>query len=393
MYFVDLLPFLGSSNSKGTPAGFHFFLCSPMIKRIFVVLLFTLLILGGLFGFKFYQIRQAMSQIKPPPPAVVAAATVKLESWSSSLSAVGTLTPVSGVEVSGEVAGKIKMLHFDSGQVVKQDQLLLELDSDTDQAELKGLQAELQLAEVQLLRSGKMIEKKFVSQSDYDQRKATLEQVQAAVDAKRTRIAKKLIRAPFDGELGIRKVSLGWYLKEGDAIVALQQLDPINLDFALPERHIRQIVKEQTVTATVQGYPDEVFSGRIVAIDPAVESNTRALNVRAKLDNHDKRLRPGMFVQVNIDSGQPLPVLTLPDTAITYNPYGNSVFLIQQGEAGLTVQSRQIVTGQSREGRVEIISGLQAGDRVVSAGQVKLRNGMPVSIDSQSTPGEREKSQ
>ncbi|MGR8931422.1 MAG: efflux RND transporter periplasmic adaptor subunit [Gammaproteobacteria bacterium] len=364
-----------------------------MIKRIFVVLLLTALILGGLFGIKFYQIQQAIKQVKPPPPASVAATTVKPESWSSSLTAVGTLTPIAGVEVSGEIAGQIKTLHFNSGDTVKRGDLLVELDSDTDRAELKGLQAGLQLAQAQFQRAERMIQKKFVSQADYDESKAALEQAQAAIEAKRTRIEKKQIRAPFSGELGIRKVSLGWYLKEGEAIVSLQQLDPINLDFTLPERHLQQLAVQQAVSATVQAYPGEVFSGRIIAVDPMVASGSRMLNIRAKLENIGKRLRPGMFVQVRIDLAQPLSVLTLPDTAITFNPYGNSVFLIQETEAGLSVQSRQVVTGQTRSGRVEIVSGLNAGDRVVSAGQIKLRNGMPVSIDSQPAPGERERAQ
>jgi len=361
-----------------------------MIKRLLIVFLFAVLLLGGLFGLKFYQIQQAISQMKPPPPATVAATTVRHERWTSSLTAIGSLTPVAGVEVSSEVPGKIKVLHFDSGQSVKQGQLLVELDADTDKAELKGLEAELRLAHTQLERSEKMIGKKYVSQADYDQQKAMLEQAQAAVEAKRSRIDKKYIRAPFTGELGIRRVSLGWYLKEGEAIVSLQQLSPINLDFTLPERHIKQIAKHQDIKATVEAYPHEVFTGRIVAIDPALEDNTRAVNVRAKLANKDKRLRPGMFVQVRIDSDDARSVLTLPDTAVTYNPYGNSVFLIEPKENGLVVQSRQVVTGQTRNGRVEIISGLQAGDQVVSAGQVKLRNGMAVVIDSEPAPGERE---
>lgn len=361
-----------------------------MIKRIFIVSLLTFAVLGGIFGFKFYQIRQADSQIKPPPPAVVAAATVRLEQWPSSLAAVGSFTPVAGVYVSNEVVGKIKALHFHSGQSVKAGQLLLELDTDTDQAELLGLQAELQLAKSRLQRSEKMILKKYVSQADYDEHKAQLEQAEAAVHAKRTRIDKKMIRAPFAGELGIREVNLGQFLGEGTDIVSLQQLDPIHLDFSLPERHISQLAKNQVITATIQSYPDKVFTGNIVALNPSVTQETRSLKVRAKLNNPDKLLRPGMFAQVQIESGAALSVLTLPDTAISYNPYGNSVFLIQQNEHGLSVQSRQVVTGQSREGRVEIVSGLQAGDRVVSAGQVKLRNGMPVTIDTRPAPGERE---
>ncbi|QPK64550.1 efflux RND transporter periplasmic adaptor subunit [Methylomonas sp. LL1] len=361
-----------------------------MIKRILIVLLFTVLILGGIFGFKFYQIQQAISQMVPPPPAVVAAATVKQEQWSSSLSAVGSLTAISGVDVSNEVVGKIKTIHFESGQSVKQGQLLVELDADTDLAELKGLQAEQDFAQVRFERSEKMIEKKYVSRSDYDQHKAMLDQAMAAVQAKKTLIDKKMIRAPFNGELGIRQVNLGEYLAEGKAIVSLQKLDPIYLDFSLPERHVSQLAKNQPISATVQAYPDRYFSGRIMAISPAVERDTRALKVRALVANQDKALRPGMFAQVQIKSGSNLQVLTLPDTAISYNPYGDSVFLIEQTEKGLTVQSRQVVTGQTREGRVEIVSGLRAGDKVVSAGQVKLRNGMPVTLDSQPAPGERE---
>lgn len=364
-----------------------------MIKRIFIVLLLTVAVLGGIFAFKFYQIRQAESLIQPPPPAVVAAATVRSEQWPSALTAVGSFSPVAGVNVSNEVAGKISALHFQSGQSVAAGQLLLELDADTDRAELEGLRAELQLAKVRLQRSEKMLDKKYVSQADYDQHVAQLQQASAAVQAKITRIDKKMIRAPFAGELGIRQVNLGQYLGEGAAIVSLQQLEPIHLDFSLPERHISQLARNQSISATVQAYPGEVFSGKIAALNPGVEQDTRSLKVRAKLDNKDKRLRPGMFAQVRIESGAPRPVLTLPDTAISYNPYGNSVFLIEQGSQGLSVQNRQVTTGQSREGRVEIVSGLQEGDRVVSAGQVKLRNGMPVSIDVRPAPGERESGQ
>lgn len=361
-----------------------------MIKRIIIVLLGAVLILGGLFGIKFFQIWQATSSVKLPPPATVAAAAVRLESWPVDLSAIGTLTPVAGVDVNSQVAGQIKTLHFNSGQSVKRGDLLVELDSETDKAELKGLLAELDLAQAQFQRSQRMIAQKFVSQADYDQHKATLQQIQAAVEAKRSHLRKKQIRAPFAGELGIRRVSLGWYMKEGEAIVSLQQLDPINLDFSLPERHLGQLAVQQMVKVSLQAYPGETFNGQIVAIDPGIDKGSRNLNIRAKLANPNKRLRPGMFAEVHIDLGQDLPILTLPDTAISYNPYGNSVFKIQEGETGLTVQSRQVVTGKTQRGRVEIVSGLSAGDRVVSAGQVKLRNGMPVSIDKQPAPGERE---
>ncbi len=361
-----------------------------MLKRFLILILFSVLIFGGIFGLKFYQLHQEAGRFQPPPPAVVAATEVIQEDWPSSLSAVGSLTAVAGVDVSNEVAGKVEAIHFDSGQSVKKGQLLLELDASTDRAELQGLEAEMRLAKVRFERSEKLIDKNFISQSDYDQNHALLDETVAAVHAKRTLIDRKRIRAPFTGELGIRQVNLGQYLTEGSAIVSLQQLDPIYLDFTVPERHLNQLVKGRRIVATVQAYPKQEFNGEIIAISPLIDKGTRSAHVRAKLINSDKLLHPGMFAQVSILSDHPLNVLTLPDTAITYNPYGNSVFVIEPIEQGLIVQSRQVETGQTRAGRIEIIRGLKLGERVVSAGQVKLRNDMQVTLDDKPAPGERE---
>ncbi|GAB4267393.1 MAG: efflux RND transporter periplasmic adaptor subunit [Methylomicrobium sp.] len=361
-----------------------------MLKRSLILLLFILLIFGGLFGLKFLQIQKAVSQFQPPPPPVVAATEVVEESWPSALSAVGSLTAVAGVAVNNEVAGKVSAIHFESGQSVKRGQLLLELDVSTDLAELKGLEAERRLAQVRFERSQKLIGKKYVSQSDYDQNKALLDEATAAVQTKQALIEKKRIRAPFSGDLGIRQVDLGQYLAEGAAIVSLQRLDPIYLDFTVPERFLERLTPKQHVVASVQSYPGREFKGAISAISPLIESGSRSIPVRAELANPDKLLRPGMFAQVRVLSDQPKKVLTLPDTAITYNPYGNSVFVIESGAQGLTVQSRQVETGRPRNGRIEIVSGLKRGEKVVSAGQVKLRNGMIVTIDDQPAPGERE---
>lgn len=361
-----------------------------MLKRFFIVALLTLLLLGGLFGYKFYQIRLAISQRQLPPPSMVAATTVQQEQWQASISAIGGLVAVASVDVSSEIAGKVKAMHFDSGQSVKQGQLLLELDASTDLAVLQGLLAEQKLAQLRFERSQQLIEKKFISASDLDLHRAQLDQATAMVNSKRSEIDKKQLRAPFSGELGMRQVDLGQFLDKGAAIVSLQQLDPIYLDFSVPERHASKLSKQQTVSASVEAHPGRLFSGRIQAIDPALQASTRSLKVRASLDNSDKALRPGMFAQVQIASGQSTVVLTLPDTAITYNPYGNSVFLIVSSDKGYSVQSRQIETGQQRNGRIEIVNGLAVGDRVVSAGQVKLRNGMAVIIDDKPAPGERE---
>lgn len=364
-----------------------------MIKRILWVVLFAVLLLGGLFGLKFRQINQAMEQMQPPPAAVVALAEVRREQWPATIASVGSLRAVAGINVSNEVAGQIKAIHFHSGQSVKPGQLLVELDSATDQAELKGLEADLRLAELHFQRSAQMLEKKFVSQADYDQNLALLDKAKAAVAAKQTLIAKKRISAPFDGETGIRQVDLGQYLAAGSAIVNLEKLDPIYLDFSLPERQLGMLRSGQQVQINVAAYPDRSFSGNITALSPAVEKGSRAVNLQAKFNNAEKLLHPGMFAQVAIDSGNTGEVLTVPDTAVTYNPYGNSVFLAVAAETGLTVQSRQVRTGQSRGGRVEIVEGLQHGDRVVSAGQIKLRNGMVIAADSQPAPGEREAGQ
>jgi membrane fusion protein (multidrug efflux system) len=361
-----------------------------MIKRILFIITLSVLIFGGLFGWKFYRDRQAQSQMQAPPPAVVAVTEVKREQWQPYLTSVGSLVAVSGIDVSNELAGKITAIYFESGQPVKKGQLLITLDTSTDEAELKGLQADAQLARVRFERYEKLIGKQFISRSDYDQSRAQLAQAQSAVKAKLSVIAKKRIRAPFDGKLGIRLVDIGQYLAEGSAIVPLQKLDPIYVDFTLPEQHLGGLAIGQKMTVTVQAYPGKLFNGAISAMNPLIDIGTRSIKLRATLANPEQILRPGMFADVQVLSSQAQEVLTLPDTSITYNPYGDSVFVVEPGEQGLTVQRRQVKTGETRSGRVQIVEGLKAGERVVSAGQVKLRNDMPVRIDDRPAPGERE---
>ncbi|PKM13068.1 MAG: efflux transporter periplasmic adaptor subunit [Gammaproteobacteria bacterium HGW-Gammaproteobacteria-3] len=355
-----------------------------MIKRLLIIVMATVLIFGGLFALKFFQVQKELSQMQPPPPAVVAVTEVKQLEWQSSLTAIGSLVAVAGVDVANEIAGIVKAIHFTSGQNVKKGQLLVELDSATEQSELNGLLAQQRLAQIQFERSGKLIVKKFVSQSDYDQNSALLDQANADVRSKKTEIAKKLVRAPFTGKLGISRIDLGQYLTPGSAIVTLQQLTPIYLDFNLPERHLSALALNQEINVSTQAYPAKVFKGRISATSPLIDRNTRSVQVRATLANTDQLLRPGMFAQVQVLSNQPRSVLILPDTAISYNPYGDFVFVVEKTSEGLTVQSRQVTTGETRAGQVEIVKGLKPGERVVSAGQVKLRNGMPIIIENNS---------
>lgn len=360
-----------------------------MVKRLLLVLLLLLALFGLVFGWKYHQIQQGMASRMPPPPAVVAVTEVRQETWPSYLSAVGSLAAVAGIAVTNEVPGKVSAIRFESGAVVKEGQPLIELDATADLAELEGLLAAQRLAQVKYQRLAELLPKKSASKADFDEAKALLDVAEAAAEAKRAVTAKKQIRAPFGGRLGIREVDLGQYLAPGSPIVPLEALDPIYCDFSLPERHLATLAVGQQVSVSVQAYPGETFTGRVTALNPGIERGTRTVTVRATLDNPQERLRPGMFAEVRVLLSDDQRVLTLPDTAITYAPYGDSVFMVVQAEQGLTVQRRQVETGETREGRVAVVSGLELGERVVSAGQVKLRNGMAVTLDDKPAPGER----
>jgi membrane fusion protein (multidrug efflux system) len=354
-----------------------------MTKRMLLVLLALGLVLGAMFGWKFYQAQKmAALAFMPMPAATVATATVQAETWQPYLEAVGSLVAIQGILVTTEVAGNVHAIHFESGQPVEAGTLLLEVDNSVEQAELAGIIAERRLAELQFKRRKGLLESKTISPSDVDEARLRLENASAQLAARQAIIAKKRITAPFSGWLGIRQVDLGEYLQPGTAIVPLEALAPIHVDFALPERHLDEISVGQAVEVKVQAFPGEIFTGKISALNPGIDPGTRSLRIRATLENQQTRLRPGMFAAVRTLLPQQPAVLTLPQTAITYNPYGNSVFVIQQGESGLQVQRRQIETGGVRVGRVEIVKGLEAGEQVVVAGQMKLRNDQAVLVDN-----------
>ena len=364
-----------------------------MFKRFALVIFLSLLLFGALFGWKFFQISKAIQNIPVPPPPVVAFAAVQRNEWQPLLTGVGSLVAVADVNVTSEVPGKVKAIHFDSGQAVKRGQLLVELDTSTDLAELKGLIAAQKLEEAKFARSQRLISRNFIAKSDYDLNKATLDAAQATVSAKQAAIEKKRIVAPFAGWLGIRKVNVGQYLAPGDGIAPLQQIKPIHADFTLPEQQLSKLFIDQSVAINIQAYPGHLFSGRITAMNSGIDETTRSVKIRATFDNAESLLHPGMFADVQVQLRESKSVLTVPDTAISYNPYGNTVFVIEAGKQGDIVQLKQVVTGETRGGRVEIVSGLNENDRIVSAGQVKLRNGMAVALDKRPAPGERELSQ
>jgi membrane fusion protein (multidrug efflux system) len=351
---------------------------------LLLVTVFLAVVFGGIFGWKYYNgMQMAAVMSAPPPPAVIAAAEVETQSWQPYLHAVGSLTAIQGIYVTTEVAGKVSQILARSGQTVKEGDLLLRLDDSVDQADLRGLMAQRTLATLQFERTSKLLKDKSVSRSDYDQSRAGLDSAEAAVATRQALIHKKAITAPFSGQLGIADINLGQYLSPGDAIVSLQALDPVYVDYSLPERHLPDVHPGQAVEVEVQAWPGRRFKGVISAINPDIDRGTRSLRLRATLANSEQLLRPGMFAEV--DTVLPLrrDILTLPRTAVTYNPYGESVFVIQeQDSGGLVVQNRPVKTGATRAGRVEIVAGLQAGERVVSAGQNKLRNGQAVSIDN-----------
>jgi len=352
-------------------------------KRLILVVLILIVIFGGIFGWKTYSgMKMAAMMSRPHPPAVIASAEVKVESWQPWLHAIGSVTATQGISVTTEVAGQVHEILVKSGQPVKAGEVLLRLDDSVDRAELRGLIAQRTLAKLQFERASRLLKDKSVSRSDYDASRARLDSAEADVDARRALMAKKTIRAPFSGRLGIADINLGQYLSPGDAIVPLQALDPIYVDYHLPERHLADVHVGQAVDVVVQAWPQRHFKGVISAINPGIDTGTRTLRLRATLDNPDQLLRPGMFAEVRTVLPRRDNILTLPRTAVTYNPYGESVFVIQKKGDGLVVQNRPVKTGEVRNGRVEIVKGLQAGDTVVTAGQNKLRNGLPVSIDN-----------
>jgi membrane fusion protein (multidrug efflux system) len=354
-----------------------------VIKRLILMVLLLVVIFGGIFGWKYFTgMKMAAMMSAPPPPAVIASALVEAQSWQPFLHAVGSVTAMQGIYVTTEVAGKVDEILAVSGRTVEAGDLLLRLDDSVDQADLKGLIAQRKLAQLQFERNRKLLKDKSVSRSDYDQSRASLDSAEAAVAAKQALIHKKAITAPFGGQLGIVDINLGQYLSPGDAIVSLQSLDPVYVDYNLPERHLPDVQVGQAVEVEVQAWPGRRFKGTVSAINPGIDRGTRTLRLRATLDNPERLLRPGMFAEVDTVLPKRDDILTLPRTAVTYNPYGESVFVIKKTDKGLVVQNRPVETGAVRGVRVEVTKGLQAGEQVVSAGQNKLRNGQSVTIDN-----------
>lgn len=357
-----------------------------MFKRLVVVLLLLGVVFGAIFGWKLQQAKLAAAQRQAPPPATVAVTTVGQRDLQPRLRAIGTLVATQGVEITSEVVGIVREILFTSGQPVVRGDLLLRLDDDVDQAELRGFLAERDLAVIKYRRLAKLVTDRSVSQADVDEAKAQLDSAEAQVATKRAVIQKKRVTAPFAGQLGIRAVDLGEYLAPGAPIVSLQSLDPLYVDFSLPERHLRDIAVGQPLEVRATAVPGVGFTGEVSAINPGIDVATRTVRVRATLANPQLQLRPGMFVETAVLLPPRPAVTTIPRVAVTYNTYGDAVFVVEEQDGKLTAQRRQVTTGAVQGEEVEVVAGLEPGERVVLAGQVKLRSGQAIQIDNTNLP-------
>lgn len=362
-----------------------------MKGKIVIALLLILAIAGTLGGIKFLQIRKLIASGKAfsQPPETISSAVVKQENWQTTLSAIGSVTAVRGVQVTVDIPGTVKEIAFESGAIVNEGDLLVRLDTSSEEAQLRAVEAQVNLARLNAERSRTLREQNMVSQADLDAAEATLNQQVASADAIRTTIAKKTIRAPFAGRLGIRQINLGEYLDTGKAIVSLQSLAPVYAEFSLPQQELSKLSKGLPVRLRTDAYPDKQFDGELTAINPDLNQNTRSVVLQATFANPEQLLRPGMFARVEVLLPEDKPVLVVPATAVLSAPYGDSVYVVEPNptnNSSLLVRQQFIKTGRARGDFLSVYSGVKAGEKVASAGTFKLRNGMSVVENNELVP-------
>jgi len=358
-------------------------------RRLIIVIVTVLFLASGIVGFNLFKahiIAGVLAQ-NASPKQTIATASVKFDDWQPQISAVGTLRAVRGVDVTTEVAGLVRTVNFHSGQDVPGGATLVQLNADSDVAQQEALAAAADLAAVVLKRDQVQFEAQAISQAQLDSDAADLKNKRAQVAGQAALVAKKTLRAPFAGALGITTLNPGQYLNPGDKVVTLQQLDPILVDFRLPQQSLARIAVGQPVTLTADTWPGVSFPGHITAVNPLIDSATRNVQVEAAVDNHARQLFPGMFGHLQVDAGKLVHALTLPQSAITYNPYGATVFLVTaDGKGGQTVRQTFVTVGETRGDQVQALAGVKEGDVVVTAGQLKIKNGTPVVIDNSIKP-------
>ena len=404
-------------------------------KRMIIMIILVVLLIAAIAGIKVFSIMRMMAGMKPPPPAVVSTAKVSYQEWQPTLSAVGTLRAAQGADLALDIAGLVTKVNVKSGDEVKEGQVLLQLRDSEDIAQLQQLEAAAALAQVTFGRAKQQLAVEAVSKADYDSTAADLKAKQAAVAQQKVNVAKKQLRAPFAGRAGIITVNPGAYLNSGATIVTLQQIDPVFVDFHLPQKSLAELRVGQRVALTLDAYPGKTFEGTLTAINPKIDGDTRNVQIEASVPNHDRILTPGMFANVSIDIGEKQRYLTLPQTAIVYNPYGETVYLVKKksefdksqaaaaaannaaakpdaakdkdakakaddkkadekkdaakggpGPDDLVAQQAFVTTGATRGDQVAIAKGLDEGAEVVTSGQVKLKSGAPITIDNSVQP-------
>jgi membrane fusion protein, multidrug efflux system len=365
-----------------------------MAKRLILMLLVVGALLAGLGFVKYRQIETAIAAGSSfaPPPTSVTTVVAKRETWPSTLAVIGTAAAIQGVTVSADLPGTVDKIHFESGRSVHEGDILVELDTRQERAQLANLEAQRDLAHIQYGRSEQLVKAGVISKSEYDNATAQQKATEAQVGDIKAAIARKNIHAPFSGMLGIRQISLGQYLAAGQSIVSLQSLNPIYVNFGVPQQDAPMMGIGRNLRVTSTDLPGIVFSGKITALDSVINEQTRNIQVQATFQNPGGKLRPGMYVQVELPLGKPRDVIPLPASAINYAPYGDSVYVVtdlkdQKGKTYRGVKQQVVKVEGSRGDQVAVISGINPGDEVVSSGVFRLRNAAPVQVNNSVKPG------
>lgn len=364
-----------------------------MAKRMILMLAVMAAVLGGLGFLKYRQVEIAIAEGASfqPPPTAVTTVVAQQATWPSTLSVIGSAAAIQGVTVGADLPGTVDKIHFESGQWVKEGDVLVELDTRQEQAQLASMEAQRELAEINYGRAQQLLKEGVIARSEYDNAAAQQKATRAQVGDIQAAIARKTIRAPFSGVLGIRQISLGQYLAAGQAIVSLQSLNPIYVNFGVPQQNTAKMELGHVVRVTNSDLRGVEFSGRITALDSVISEQTRNIQVQATLANKGNLLRPGMYVQVELPVGEARQVIPLPASAVNYAPYGDSVFVVTdmkdpKGKSYRGVRQQVVKIEGSRGDQVAVVSGLNPGDEVVSAGAFKLRNGAAVEINNSVKP-------
>jgi membrane fusion protein (multidrug efflux system) len=361
-------------------------------KSVVLAIGLLLAICVFVFGTKFLQIGKMMSMPRTMPPTTVTSASVKEEDWAPRLTAVGSVSAVQGAVVSTELAGVVSEINFENGAEAKKGEVLMKLDASQEEALLRSAEADAQLAKTDLERARDLAMKKVVSGAEFDSAQSKFTRMNAVVDQMRSNIAKKSIIAPFDGQLGIRQVNVGQMINAGQQVVALTALDPVYVDFALPEQYLSKLAKDLEVTVRADAFPGRQFKGKLTAINSMVDPVTRNIPLQATLENPDRALHPGMFAKVEVALAETKKTIVIPGSAVSYAPYGDSVFVIEKhkdpktGKDSEAIRQQFVRVGEARGDFVAVTQGLKAGQTVVSTGVFKLRNGMAVTVNNDLAP-------